>query len=118
VDRSHPIGFGGAAPTMAVFRDSRVILGRPKNPFATVVAYADAPQLAGYVSAENLKKLAGSAAVIADRRGKGGVVLFADDPAFRAYWHGTSKLFFNAIFFSTAFMAEGQRFGENADHEL
>ncbi|MDX2141966.1 MAG: M14 family metallopeptidase [Rhodospirillaceae bacterium] len=117
VDRAHPIGFGGASPTMPVFRDARVILGRSKNPFATVVAYADAPQLAGYVSAENLKKLAGSAAVIADRRGKGSVILFADDPAFRAYWHGTTKLFFNAIFFSTAFMAEGQRFGENADHE-
>jgi hypothetical protein len=115
-DRAHPIAFGTAHPIQPIFRDARVILGRPKNPYGTVIAYPDAPQLAGYVSAENLKKLSGTAAVIAERRGKGSVVLFADDPAFRAYWHGTAKLFFNAIFFSTAFMAEGQRFGENADH--
>jgi hypothetical protein len=27
------------------------------------------------------------------------VVLFADNPNFRGYWHGTSRLFLNAVFF-------------------
>jgi Zinc carboxypeptidase len=118
LDLSHPIGFGYRSADIALFRETRLILGRSKNPFASVAVYADKPQLAGYVSADNLKKLPGTAAVIAERRGKGSVVLFADNPAFRAYWHGNAKMFLNAIFFSTAFMAEGQRFaGESSDDD-
>jgi hypothetical protein len=118
LDVTHPIGFGYHGADIALFRETRVVLGRSQNPFAAVAVYADAPPLAGYVSAENMKKLPGTAAVIAERRGKGSVVLFADNPAFRAYWHGNARLMLNALFFSTAFMAEGQRFaGEAADDD-
>jgi len=118
LDGSHPIGFGYPRNEIPLFKETRIILGRAKTPFATVAAYADSPPLAGYVSADNQKKLPGTAAVLAERRGKGSVVLFADNPAFRAYWHGTAKMVFNALFFSTAFMAEGQRFaGEAADDD-
>ncbi len=117
VDVTHPIGFGYRSKDIALFRETRVILGRTKNPYATVVAYAKAPQLAGFVSEENMSKLPGSAAVIAERRGKGAVILFADNPAFRAYWHANTKLVMNAMFFSTAFMAEGQRFGAEGGAE-
>jgi hypothetical protein len=56
--------------------------------------------------------------VIAERRGKGSVILFADNPAFRAYWHANSRMMLNAMFFSTAFMAEGQRFaGDSSDDD-
>jgi hypothetical protein len=33
--------------------------------------------------------------------GQGRAVLFLDDPNFRGYWYGTSKLFFNALFFGS-----------------
>jgi hypothetical protein len=116
VDPTHPIGFGYRTDQLALFRDSRIILARPANPFATVVAYTDAGPLSGYVAEENLKRLPGTAAVIAERRGRGSVILFADDPFFRAYWHGTGKLVLNALFFGRAFMPEGQRvFGEHAE---
>ena len=117
LDVTHPIGFGAADRDLAIFRDTRVILAPPKNPFATVVAYRDAPPLSGYVSPENLKRLPGTAAVIADRRGKGAVVLFADNPAFRAYWYGTAKLMLNALFFGHTLMPEGQRFSAGMEEE-
>ena len=57
------------------------------------------PLLSGYVHAEVLEKLKGTASVIAEKRGKGSVILLVDNPNFRTYTHGTTKLFLNAIFF-------------------
>jgi hypothetical protein len=31
--------------------------------------------------------------------GSGHVILFAEDPTFRAYWEGLDKLFFNGVLF-------------------
>ncbi|HZW60089.1 MAG TPA: hypothetical protein VFE85_07335 [Woeseiaceae bacterium] len=76
---------------------------RPRNPYASVITYATPPLLSGYASAGNRQALEGSAALIAERKGEGSVILFADDPNFRATWYGTNKLFMNALFFSTAF---------------
>ena len=76
---------------------------RPENPYASVITYATPPLLSGYTSAENQAALEGSAALIAERRGDGSVILFADDPNFRGIWYGTNKLFLNTLFFSKAF---------------
>jgi hypothetical protein len=35
----------------------------------------------------------------ATRLGSGTVILMADNPNFRAFWYGTSKLYLNAILF-------------------
>ncbi|GIT63772.1 MAG: hypothetical protein Ct9H300mP22_1720 [Gammaproteobacteria bacterium] len=47
---------------------------------------------------------AGKASVIAERHGQGSVILFADNPNFRAYFFGTNKLFMNSLFFSKGFV--------------
>ncbi|MEM8931858.1 MAG: hypothetical protein AAGE94_11830, partial [Acidobacteriota bacterium] len=62
--------------------------------------YTDAPRLSGYASDENLERFRNTPAVMADRIGRGTVVRMVDDPNFRAFWYGTSKLFLNAVFFS------------------
>jgi hypothetical protein len=56
--------------------------------------------VSGYISEENLKLLKGTSAFKAARFGKGKVIYFTDNPNFRAFWLGTSKLMLNAIFFS------------------
>jgi len=38
---------------------------------------------------------------VARRLGRGAVILILDDPAFRAYWLVTNKLFLNALFFGS-----------------
>lgn len=64
--------------------------------------YTAQPLLAGYVSADNQAKIAGSAAVLSDRRGRGAVVRFLDPVDFRGFWHGTRRLLLNALFFGDA----------------
>jgi len=59
--------------------------------------------LSGYISSRRLAELKGTSALIARRSGSGSIILFADNPNFRAFWYGTNGLFLNAIFFGRAF---------------
>jgi hypothetical protein len=40
--------------------------------------------------------------------GSGRVVMFSDNPNFRATWYGTNKLFLNALFFGANINTVGQ----------
>jgi hypothetical protein len=50
-----------------------------------------------------------SAAVIVNAVGNGRVINIADDPNFRAFWLGGTKLFMNAIFFGRIIDAASAR---------
>ena len=99
VDRTHPIAYGVTTSEIPLFREGTEMFEKSKNPFNTPLAYTKKPLLAGYISPANEKILSGSAAVICNGFGKGQVISFADNPNFRAFWFGTSKLFMNAVFF-------------------
>jgi hypothetical protein len=99
IDTTHPLAYGYTRASLPVFRDSALTLTPSANPYDTPVRYSDEPLLAGYVSPENLERLAGTPAVIATRLGRGTVVRMVDDPVFRGVWYGTSKLLTNAVFF-------------------
>ena len=105
LDTTHPLGFGYGRRQVALQKNTREVMTPPENPYATVIAYEVPPVLSGYASEANQQALSGSAALIAERKGRGSVVLFADDPNFRAIFYGTNKLFLNALFFSKAFEA-------------
>ncbi len=105
LDNTHPIGFGYARRSIALHKNRTDIFERPENPYASVVTYDTPSLLSGYASEENQNKLEGTAAVIAERKDSGSVILYADDPNFRAIWYGTNKLFLNSLFFSKAFEA-------------
>ena len=80
------------------------------NPLALPVRYgADDPLLSGYASEEVRRALSGTGAVFAERRGSGSVILFADDPYYRAYFRGPAKLMMNAIFFGNDFRNPSRR---------
>ncbi|WP_417468033.1 M14 family zinc carboxypeptidase [Maricaulis sp.] len=101
LDFSHPIGFGYSDRSIALHRNTELVLERPEDdPFAVVVEYAADPLLSGYASQRRQDEIAGTPAVIAQRLGRGSVVMFADNPNFRATFRGTEKMFLNAIFFS------------------
>ncbi|MEM1180272.1 MAG: M14 metallopeptidase family protein [Acidobacteriota bacterium] len=99
LDRTHPLAFGFARDVLPVFRNSASILEAPSDPYVTVAAYTPKPLLSGYASPENVKRIAGSPAVIARRVQRGTVVQMIDPPSFRAFWLGTDKLLLNALFF-------------------
>ena len=103
LDNTHPLGFGYGDRNIALHKDLKDVMERTDNPFATVIAYATPPVLSGYASEANRIILEDTAALIAERRQQGSIILFADNPNFRGYWYGTNKLFLNALFFSKAF---------------
>ncbi|MEM6797797.1 MAG: peptidase, partial [Acidobacteriota bacterium] len=114
VDRTHPLGFGFPRTLLPVFKNSRSLLDVPDDPYVTVAAYTARPRLSGYASDENIEKIAGTPAVIARRMGRGTVVQLADNPSFRAFWHGTHRWAINALFFGGAIDSTASRF--EAEH--
>ncbi len=99
LDITNPLGFGITDRKIFVFRNGTTFLKPSSSPYGTVVKYTATPYVSGFVSKENQKKISNSAAVVVSPEGAGRVVLFADNPNFRSYWHGTSKLFLNALLF-------------------
>jgi hypothetical protein len=103
LDISHPLGFGFTRPFVATNRNTSFQLPVPKDPYARVAVYTEAPLMSGYASERRLDELKGTPMLTAERMGRGSVILFADDPNFRATYIGAEKLFLNAIFFSDVF---------------
>jgi hypothetical protein len=102
LDNTHPIAYGYGKST-PVFRRGDSFFALSAKTAANVGRYTDNPLLSGYISEENLDEIKGSASIIARKQGGGHVILFADNPNFRAFWYGTNGLFLNAVFFGQAF---------------
>ncbi|MCP4412346.1 MAG: zinc carboxypeptidase, partial [Gammaproteobacteria bacterium] len=103
IDLTHPLTFGYQRESLPVFKNHSLIMEPSSNPYATIVRYNNEPLLSGFVSNENLEKIANSAMMIAERKGKGSIILILDNPVFRGYWYGSSRLFINSLFFGTSF---------------
>jgi hypothetical protein len=101
LDLSHPLGFGFTDRRVSVFKNNQTMLQPSLSPYNTVLQYTASPLIGGYVHPSSLKRVSKSAAILASGDGAGRVILFADNPNFRASWYGTSKLFLNALFFGS-----------------
>jgi len=109
-DITHPLVFGIRDPMLPVTKIGATGFTPSDNPFAMPVRYAaEDPILGGYASVENREKLAGTGMMHAERRDRGAVILFADNPVFRAYMKGTARLVTNAIFFGNDFSNPSRR---------
>lgn len=99
VDLSHPLAYGYNQKTVSLFKANKVFMEKSKNPYATPFYYGSNPLQSGWISKENGDAVKNSAAVVVNTVGSGRVINIADNPNFRAFWLGGSKLFMNAIFF-------------------
>ena len=100
IDRTHPLFYGFPNDKLPVFRNHAQFLEPSKNPYCNPGIYdASEPHLAGYCSPENLEKISKSASVVVTPIGKGRLIQISDSPNFRAFWHGTSRVFMNSLFF-------------------
>ena len=109
IDPTHPLGFGYDSDKIFVHKEGTKGFEQGENPFGLVVRYTDDPLASGYASAANLERLSGKGMLVAERVGSGSVILFADNPNFRAYWLGTKRLFSNSLFFGKAFARPAPR---------
>lgn len=99
IDLTHPLGYGMTSERIPLFRDHNMVLKKAANPFANPLVYTPNSLLSGYVHKTNLKRISDSPAAQIAALGSGRIIVLADNPNFRAFWYGTNKLFFNALYF-------------------
>ena len=102
LDTTHPLAFGYPRNILPIMRRGTTLLEPSNNPYSTPVRYSESPLLAGFVSDTRIAEFAGDPAMIADKRGNGLVVRFANTPLFRGFWRGSERLFINALYFGQA----------------
>jgi hypothetical protein len=102
VDPTHPIAYG-YDEEVPVFRVGTTFYEPSTEPGASVATYDETPRLSGYASDERLEQAGGTASIEAHDVGAGNVVMFMDNPNFRAFWYGSNGLFLNAITFRTLY---------------
>ncbi|MFY9364302.1 MAG: M14 family metallopeptidase, partial [Bacteroidales bacterium] len=94
-DSTHPLAFGAVLPTVPLFKNSDMVVAEPRSRFGVPVRYTPLLLMSGYLQKRYMEDYSGTPAVLVAR----GVVFFADNPVFRAYWHGSTRLFLNSIFY-------------------
>jgi hypothetical protein len=100
IDRTHPLFYGFPEGKLPVFRNHTKFLKPSKNPYCNPGIYdSKNPHLAGYCSEENRLKFTTSASVVVTPIGQGRLIQISDSPNFRAFWHGTSRVLMNGLFF-------------------
>ncbi|MBQ4834331.1 peptidase M14 [Pseudoalteromonas sp. MMG010] len=107
VDLTHPLTYSIKRDTLPVFKNSTWLLQASQAPFVNVLTYTNKPLLAGFSDKVNVDQIAGEAELIAHSYGRGSVIAMTDNPVFRGYWYGTSRLLSNALFFGHTFRANG-----------
>jgi len=94
LDRTSPIGYGILTSTIPSMRETTNIFRAP-SPFSVPVSYLANPLMGGFMPYNVLNRVGNTPAVITFPR----LAFFVDEPAFRAYWFGTTRMLMNAIFF-------------------
>jgi hypothetical protein len=104
LDVTHPLGFGYRRAALPLHRIGEDAFVPGPSPVSMPLRYSNSgPLLSGYASDRAQEELRGHGVIFAERSGRGSVILFADNPYFRAYFRGPTRTFMNAIFFSNAF---------------
>lgn len=104
VDTSHPLAFG-VKPELYTLKLNTDAL-EPSTRLASVGVYENAPGellAAGYASPENLERLAGKTFAGVLNVGDGKIVYLVDNPHYRMFWRGASRMVQNAAFMLRAF---------------
>lgn len=95
---NHPLTLG-LRTSPKVLYEGTVVLKTTGDPRKDVLVAEGDPVVAGFAWPEAEERLSGSLLVGMETRGRGGVVLFAQDPAFRLFWRATTPILLNAILF-------------------
>lgn len=102
IDPTHPLMYGQTSASLPVFRSHTTFLKPSDDPYSNPAIYdSETPLLAGYCSEQNQQRASRSASVVVYPLGAGQVILIADNPTFRGFWHGTGRILTNAIFFGS-----------------
>jgi hypothetical protein len=102
LDISHPLSFGIPNARLPILKNKALGLEDSSTPFSVAAKYAKQPLLSGYLAKEYQRSLSQSPAILVESRGKGAVVVLADNLMFRNIWLGSEKVYANALYFIPA----------------
>lgn len=106
LDLSHPLAFGYTKATLPVFKNSTLLIQPMSASFVNVARYSAEPHLAGYTASEYIPRISQGAVIVAHNVGRGRVIAMTDNPVFRGYFLGSSRLLVNALYLGQAFSSE------------
>jgi hypothetical protein len=109
IDLTNPLLYGYYNSRIPMFKSNNLFMEKAKGAYANPVTYGNAPMLSGYMSKRNYPKFKNSSGVGIVAMGRGRVIGFTEDLAFRAYWFGTNKMLLNAIFYGGLLRSEAAR---------
>ena len=95
LNTNSPLSYGFNTNEVAMFKNGSSYTTAAINSASLALSYTDKPLLSGYLHKGGDAVYTGKTSVLAGN----GVVYFTDDPLFRAYWFGGSRMFMNAIFY-------------------
>ncbi len=98
-DLTHPLLYGYYNETIPLFKNDENFLVPASNPFANPLLFTYDPLMSGYISSSNAKAISNSSAIGINALGRGRIIGFNSNVAFRAFWYGTNKLLLNAMFY-------------------
>ncbi len=103
LNETHWLSFGIGARTPALLYSSYALMS--KNPVETAGRFGEAEhlRLAGLLWPEARQRWANSAYATREALGNGQVILFAEDPHFRAYFYGAGRMLLNALLLGPGF---------------
>jgi hypothetical protein len=103
LDEKHWLSFGVKSPVPILIDTDQVYLAKTGVQVAGRFAPRDRIRLSGLLWPEARARWSETSFVTREGRGNGQIVLFADSPNFRAYFHGGERLLLNAIFLGPGF---------------
>ncbi len=101
LDLTHPVAYG-LESTLPVFRSGRHFVSKPRGNTAVVASYTGDPLLSGYLPDRVRPLILEAASVVTRQWGRGQIIVFAENPAYRGFWLGTNRMLLNAIFLAEA----------------
>ena len=103
IDNSHPLGFGLSKELYSIKQDNNALASSPELQSVGRYASADKAFVAGYISDDNKKLLAGNTFAGVLPLGQGKVVFLQDNTQFRMFWRGPSRMMQNAVMMVPSF---------------
>ena len=109
VDLTHPIFYGYTSAKIPVFKANNLFMTKANGSYANPLVFGANPLISGYISRPNYDKLKNSSGLGITALGRGRVIGFTENMAFRAFWFGSNKMLMNAIYYGHLISAEAGR---------
>ena len=103
IDNSHPLAFGLGKELYSIKQDNAALAPSPELQSVGRYASADKAFVAGYISEDNKKSLAGNTFAGVLPLGQGKIVFLQDNTQFRMFWRGPSRMMQNAVMMVPSF---------------